>query len=101
MAWDLGKAMRKKEEFESARLLDFEFRQRARATRLLARAFGLDQLALVREVVARDDAGLLDLVAAQTGQPRDEVSAEYGRCLAVARQELVRERGDPTPYRLG
>jgi hypothetical protein len=57
MAWDLGKAMRKKEEFESARLLDFEFRQRARATRLLARAFGLDEVALVREVVARSDVG--------------------------------------------
>ena len=31
MVWDFGKAMRKKEEFESARLIDFEFRQRARA----------------------------------------------------------------------
>lgn len=36
MVWDLGKAMRKKEEFESARLVDFEFRQRVRATRLIA-----------------------------------------------------------------
>ena len=40
MVFDLGKAMRKKEEFESARLMDFDFRQRVRATRLMARALG-------------------------------------------------------------
>lgn len=101
MAWDLGKAMRKKEEFESARLLDFEFRQHARATRLLARSFGLDERALVREVVARSDASLLELVSAKAGRDKREVSAEYERCLAAARRELIGERGDPTPYRLG
>ena len=35
MVWDLGLAMRKKEEFESERLMNFEFWQRVRATRLL------------------------------------------------------------------
>lgn len=84
--------MRKKEEFESARLLDFEFRQRARAARLLARSFGLDELVLVREVIARTDSGIVDMVAAETGRPRNEVSAEHGRCLAVAHRELVAER---------
>ena len=100
MAWDLGKAMRKKEEFESARLMDFEFRERARATRLLARAFGLDEDSLVREIATRDGAGLLDMVTAKTGRTRDEVSSEYDRCLAAARKQLIKERGDPTPYRL-
>src|SRR5690349_16106879 len=40
MVFDLGKAMRKKEEFESARLADFEFRQRARTFRLMAEKIG-------------------------------------------------------------
>ena len=100
MAWDLGKAMRKKEEFESARLMDFEFRERARATRLLARAFGLDEERIVREIAVRDGGGLLHLVAAETGRGTDQVAAEYGRCLAAAREQLIKERGDPTPYRL-
>jgi hypothetical protein len=101
MVWDLGKAMRKKEEFESARLMDFEFRQRARATRLLARAFGLDESALVQEIAVRDENGILDLVVEATARGRDEALAEYRRCLTLARRELIAERGDPTPYRLG
>lgn len=101
MVWDLGKAMRKKEEFESARLMDFEFRQRARATRLLARAFGLDETALVREIAERDEDGVIALVVESAGASRDEALAGYRRCLAVARRELIAERGDPTPCRLG
>jgi hypothetical protein len=101
MVWDLGKAMRKKEEFESARLMDFEFRQRARATRLLARTFGMDESALVQEIAVRDEDGILDLVVETTGKDRDEARAEYRRCEAVARKELIAERGNPTPYRLG
>lgn len=101
MVWDLGKAMRKKEEFESARLMDFEFRERARATRLLAASLGLDEDSLVREIATRDRDGLLELVSRQTGRGQDELSAEYQRCLATARKQLIAERGDPTPNRLG
>ncbi|MFM5917083.1 MAG: hypothetical protein ACKOOL_06055 [Novosphingobium sp.] len=101
MAWDLGKAMRKKEEFESARLLDFEFRQRARATRLLARALGIDEAALVSQIAEQDEAGVAVFAASQAGVSRDSVMAEFHRCLAQARKELIAERGDPTPYRLG
>ena len=101
MVWDLGKAMRKKEEFESARLMDFEFRQRARATRLLARSLGLDEAALVREIATLDEDGLVDKVADESGQPRSDVAAEYRRCLGLAREQVIAERGDPTPYRLG
>src|SRR3546814_8238077 len=36
MAWDLRRALLKKVEFESARLHDFEFRERARTMKLLA-----------------------------------------------------------------
>ena len=100
MAWDLGEAMRKKEEFESARLMDFEFRERARATRLLAGALGLDETELVRQIAVRDSSSLLDMVAEKTGRDRNEVAAEYDRCVGAARRQLIKERGDPTPYRL-
>ncbi|MCJ2177482.1 hypothetical protein [Novosphingobium album (ex Hu et al. 2023)] len=101
MVWDLGKAMRKKEEFESARLMDFEFRQRARATRLLARSYKLDEQIVTREIAVMPEDAILDLIAASIGRAREEVSTEYGLCLSEARKQLIAERGDPTPYRLG
>jgi hypothetical protein len=101
MVWDLGKALLKKEEFESSRLMDFEFRQRARATRLLAQSVGLDDAKLVGEIALCDEAGLIDRVAEETGKGSNELTRVYQQCLAKARQQLIVERGDPTPFRLG
>ncbi len=101
MVWDLRAALLKKEEFESARLLDFEFRQRARATRLLARELGLDGNQLVREIAMQDEAGVIALAAQATQNPPEAITAQYHQCLAKAREELIAERGDPTPHRLG
>lgn len=101
MVWDLGKAMRKKEEFESGRLLDFEFRQRVRATRLLARKLGVDEASLVDEIALRREDDLLALLAGQTSCSKDELASVYGQCLGEARRQLIAERGDPTPSRLG
>ncbi len=100
MVWDLGKAMRKKEEFESARLMDFEFRQRARAMRLLAARLGRDETELAKLTVEASDDAILDrLVTAQYA--RGELDCLWHECLAEARRALIEERGDPTPYRLG
>ena len=101
MVWDLGKAMRKKEEFESARLMDFEFRERALATRLLARELGLDEASLVREIAERDEAGVLALVATLSGRDPAALADSYQACRSEARRQLIAVRGDPTPYRLG
>jgi hypothetical protein len=101
MVWDLGRAMRKKEEFESSRLMDFEFRHRARAFRLLAVELGLDGSALASATVLQDDAALLDRIAIETGRNPEELGQSFARCSAQARSELIAERGDPTPYRLG
>ena len=101
MVWDLRRALLKKEEFESARLMNFEFRQRARATRLLARELGLEEDALVREIAERDESSLLAHVAGIVPLPQAEVSEAYARCLTRARVELIGEIGDPTPHRLG
>ena len=101
MVFDPGEAMHKKEECESARLMDVEFRQRARATRLLAQALGLEEAALVQEIARPAEAGLIDRAASTAGRMPDDVAAEYARCSGIARQQLIEERGDPTPHRLG
>ena len=101
MVWDLGEAMRKKAVFESARLMDFDFRQRVRATRLLARKLGLNEAALVGEIALRDEAALLDLIAEQSSLSREDLARVYEHSSGEARQQLIAERGDPTPNRLG
>jgi hypothetical protein len=101
MVWDLGRAMRKKEEFESARLMDFEYRLRARTMRLLGQALGLDGARYARETALTSDAEVVAMIAADSGRPLDEIVAAQARCLAQARTQLIGERGDPTPYRLG
>jgi hypothetical protein len=101
MVWDLGLAMRKKEEFESERLMNFEFWQRVRATRLFARQVGLNEETLVGEIAMRGSDDLLDLVTQNASRSRDHIATIYEQCLSEARQQLIAERGDPTPNRLG
>ena len=100
MVWDLGLAMRKKEEFESERLMNFEFLQRVRATRLFARKIGLNEASLVGEIAVQGSDDLLDWVAKNTSRSRDEIATVYEQCLGEARQQLIAERGDPAPNRL-
>lgn len=100
MVWDLGKAMRKKEEFESARLVDFEFRQRVRATRLIARKLEIDEASLVREIALRSETSLLQLASMQASLSVEDVTKAYEQSLNEARRQLIIERGDPTPNRL-
>jgi hypothetical protein len=100
MTWDLAKAMHRKAEFETARLQDFAFRQRARAVSLLARSQGLDPASIVGEIAEHDDAGMIDLFAEHTGLGRAEMAAAYDAALSQARLQLVAERGDPTPHRM-
>jgi hypothetical protein len=93
--------MRKKEEFESERLMNFEFWQRVRATRLFARQVGLNEETLVGEIAMRGSDDLLDLVAQNASRSRDDIATIYEQCLSEARLQLIAERGDPTPNRLG
>ena len=101
MVFDLAKAMRKKEEWESARLLDFEFRRRARATRLTAQALGLDDTQAAQVVATKAEGDIPERLALLAGADAQEVAAAYHRNLATAHTQLVAERGDPTPHRLG
>lgn len=101
MVWDLGRAMRKKEEFETARLIDFAFRLRARTATLVARELGCDADALVAATVERDHDALIAALAEDRGEDRAALEALWARLERDARRMLVVERGDPTPHRLG
>jgi hypothetical protein len=100
VSFDLGLAMRRKEEFESARLMDFEFRLRARAARLLASSLGVDQAAASSLVASVPETEVLARLALLASASVDVIRPEYQRCIANARIQLVAERGDPTPHRL-
>ncbi|MBN8845274.1 MAG: hypothetical protein J0H88_18720 [Sphingomonadales bacterium] len=101
MAFDLRAALLRKEEKESARLMDFEFRQRARCFRLMAEALGIDSAALVRAIALHADAAILDGLANDLPRSREELGQLYAKCRADAHRQLVDELGDPTPHRLG
>jgi hypothetical protein len=98
MAFDLRRALLKKAENESARLMDFEFRQRARTFRLLAEQLGLPADELVAMTAHADD----EAIFAQLAEGRDatDLRRQFDDCRRAARTALIRERGDPSPHRL-
>lgn len=92
MSFDLGDALRRKGEHETARLDDFAFRLRARTMKLLAERLGRDPAPLVAAIaLAEDDA----ILAAENLS-----LADYTQALAEAREQLIAEHGDPAPHRL-
>lgn len=97
MVWDLRRALLAKEEIETARLVDFEFREVVRALKLIAERrcveVGPALDALVEQGLAT---ALVHIDAALS-----EDGAEYLAARNEARRQLVAERGDPTPHRLG
>jgi hypothetical protein len=101
MAWDLRAALLKKQEFETAQLLDFEFRHRIRTMRLMAEQLPLNGNELARRTVLEDDESILDDIVAKTGQAPEDVRALYIESFGAARRQLIQELGDPTPHRLG
>lgn len=93
MVFDLRRALLKKEEVESARLMDFAFRLRARTMRLVAAHLGIAPEDLLARMVLEDDEAIRTSL--------DMPLAEFEACREEARVALVAERGDPTPHRLG
>lgn len=111
MAFDLGNALRRKQEFETARLDDFEFRLRSRRMRLLAdwarhrshETAALDPVWYASRIAELDDRALLLSLAerlAPAGVTPEEVLRRFEGFSAEARRQLIAERGDPTPHRL-
>jgi hypothetical protein len=100
MVWDLRGALLKKEERESARLADFEFRHRARTFKLIAERLETDPAPIVALIARMDDEAAVREVALRHPEAADRMDALYQECRAEARRQLIRERGDPSPYRL-
>ena len=63
MPFDLRRALLRKEEHESARLMEFEFRHRARTFRLMAEALGVDAAEAARLTAGGDDDWVMDELA--------------------------------------
>ena len=100
MVFDLARAFAKKGEFETARLLDFEFRQRARAWRIVAGKIGADPDDLLRLIARMDDEAMLKALARKRPGSANDLPALYREASATARSELIGEMGDPSPHRL-
>ena len=100
MVWDLHGALLKKQEFETARLLDFEFRLRVRTMRMLADALGLAGDTLVLRIVLESDEAILRDLTRCTGLTESEIDERFRVSEVEARTLLLAERGDPRPYRL-
>jgi len=98
MVFDLGKALLRKEEYESARLTEFEFAEMVRALKALAKELGAPVAPMVSILAEQGLQRTLAHLAQQAGR---DVAADYLRCRAEARAKLIEERGDPTPVRLG
>lgn len=103
MVWDLRGALLKKQEVESARLAEFEFRLRARTMKLLAPQLdcGIDAADLISQIALHGDAAIIDRIAAQcTTVDPPMLQRLFDASRAQARAQLVDEIGDPAPYRL-
>ena len=100
MSWDLRQALLKKQEVESARLMDFEFRLRARAMRRLGADLEIEGGALAGRIALQPDADILADIAAELSLDASDLRARWEEATRLARAELIAERGDPTPHRL-
>ena len=100
MAWDLRSALLKKHEFETARLLEFEFKQRIRTIRLLAEACGLCPRQMVKLAIRQNDAELLVTMGAAAGLSEVQINERWARAGQEAYRQVLAELGDPRPYPL-
>jgi hypothetical protein len=100
MPWDLRGSLLKKEERESARLADFEFKLRARTFRILAESLAVQPTEIVGLIADGDDAAVLKALAARFPDRMAGLEADYGRCRSESRKQLIAEEGDPSPHRL-
>lgn len=102
MVWDLRGALLKKEEKESARLADFEFRLRARTMRLLAPLIDpvLSPDVLAGEIATSGDEAILAGLEERFPDKADVIRSFYKTSRATARVQLIGEIGDPSPIRL-
>lgn len=100
MAFDLRAALLRKQETETARLVDFDFRLRARTMRLLAAELREPPAALVALIALHPDDEILARLAECHLDRASALHGLYARARAEARAQLIAEHGDPSPHRL-
>ena len=109
MALDLARMMARKQERECARLDEFDFRQRARAVRLLAEWVrgqaaepgSIDPVDLASQVARRSFESLAAELRAHVPTVAERIWQRHVQhCFDEARRTLIAEHGDPTPHRL-
>ena len=98
MVFDLRRALLAKEERESTRLMDFEFRLRARTWRLLAARIDRDPDKLARLIAEGDDNMLIERLRAEL--PDQNIASLFAASQQQARRQLMDEIGNPAPHRL-
>lgn len=98
--FDFGLAMQKKGEFETARLIDFEFRRRARTSKLLARSLGVSEEDAINLVASTDENDALVRFSEIASVSEEIAAAKYRRLSKIVHAQLVAELGDPSPHRL-
>jgi hypothetical protein len=108
---DLAKVLTRKQEHECARLDDFEFRVRIRAIRLLVESlnggaggrFALDPIDWAREAATEAAEATLERLHQHLGAASPglgEIYRRHQRAVARAYEQVVVERGDPSPFRM-
>jgi hypothetical protein len=90
----------RKQETETARLVDFEFRLRARTMRLLAGSLGQPADELVALIALHPDERILERLAGSDPGRAEHLWTLYARARSEARSQLIAEHGDPSPHRL-
>lgn len=101
MVFDLRAMLLRKGEFESARLDDFEFRQRVRTMRLFADRRGEEPAPLVAMVALGPDEVLLGKLTEGLPEADAEILVrDWFASRADAYKQLLEELGDPTPIRM-
>ncbi|MDF8333514.1 hypothetical protein [Novosphingobium cyanobacteriorum] len=101
MTIDLGKALLRKEEHDSARATEFEFTEMVRALKALAAELGLHPVPMLAVLAERGLPAALAHLGEGAGLLETEIDSRYLRARAHARARLIAERGDPGPVRLG
>jgi hypothetical protein len=107
--FDVAKVLTRKQEHECARLDDFEFRVRIRAIRLLAdhlnarHGLDLDGIAWAREAANEPPESTLERLhesLAGRSPGIGEIYRQHRRAAARAYEQVIVERGDPSPFRM-
>jgi hypothetical protein len=68
--------------------------------RLLARRFSLDEGSIVAWVAKGNDEAALSAIASAHQLDELMLQEAYALCAEEARRQLIRELGNPAPYRL-